>query len=129
MSEPASQPSGPERRRSARVIIEVGVFVEGTNVDGRAFGEKTRTASVNAHGALIHLSHDIQPGDIVTLTHSMTREQQTCRVVYVNPDLGMGRPVGVEFLRPAPKFWRIAFPPKDWIPFEDEVTAAPLGLT
>ena len=31
--------------------------------------------------------------------------------------------VGVEFLKPAPKFWRISFPPDDWTPKDPEITA------
>jgi hypothetical protein len=32
---------------------------------------------------------------------------------------GNVRAVGVEFLKPSPKFWGIDFPPADWKPFEE----------
>ena len=124
MSEPTNQSDGSERRRSARVLIEIGVIAQGANAEGRAFGEKTKTVAVNAHGALIRLAQDIRAGELITLTHCLTEEQQTCRVVYAGPNEGIGRPVGVEFLKPAPQFWRIAFPPRDWIPLEEEISAS-----
>jgi PilZ domain len=115
----STQPSGAERRRSERVFLQVAIFAQGVSSDGHAFREKTKTLAVNAHGALIHLPQDVPPGETITLTHGLTQEQQTCRVVYAKPMSGNIRAVGVEFLKPAPKFWQIAFPPSDWKPFEE----------
>jgi len=119
MSEPAEKPAGAERRRSERVFLHVAIFVQGVSSDGRAFREKTKTLAVNAHGALIHLAQDVRSGETITLTHALTEEQQACRVVYAKPMTGNVRAVGVEFLKPAPKFWQIDFPPDDWKPFEE----------
>jgi hypothetical protein len=118
MTEPGQEPAGAERRRSERVFLQVAIFVQGVSSDGHAYREKTKTLAVNAHGALIHLPQDVRPGETITLTHSLTQEQQACRVVYAKPMTGNIRAVGVEFLKPAPKFWQIAFPPSDWKPFE-----------
>jgi len=107
-----------ERRRSERVFLQVGVFVQGVTPEGRAFREKTRTLAVNVHGALIHLAEDVRANDEVILTHAVTGQQQTCRVVYTQPVSGNIRAVGIEFQKPAPKFWQIAFPPADWKPYE-----------
>ena len=119
MTEPAHEPSGAERRRSERVFLQVGIFVQGVTGDGRAFREKTKTLAVNAHGALIHLAQDVQHADVITITHALTQEQQSCRVVYAKPVSGNLRAVGIEFVKPAAKFWQIAFPPDDWKPFEE----------
>lgn len=119
MTESSHQPSGAERRRSERVFLNVAIFVQGVSAEGRAFREKTKTLAVNAHGALIHLAQDVRPGETVTLTHALTEEQQACRVVYAKPMTGNTRAVGIEFVKPAPKFWQIAFPPDDWKPFEE----------
>jgi hypothetical protein len=35
-------------------------------------------------------------------------------VVSVNKDLTGPPTVAVEFAKPAPSFWRVAFPPADW---------------
>ena len=119
MSEPARPPSGAERRRSERVFLQIDIFVQGVTTDGRAFRDKTKTLAVNAHGALIHLAEDVHPEDVLTLTNAFTTEQQQCRVVYAKPMSGNVRAVGVEFLKPSPKFWGIDFPPSDWKPFEE----------
>lgn len=114
----AGPASHHERRRSERVFLQVGVFVQGVTPEGRAFREKTRTLAVNVHGALIHLAEDVRPNDEVTLTHALTGQQQICRVVYTQPVKGNIRAVGVEFREPAAKFWQIAFPPGDWKPYD-----------
>jgi len=119
MTDPAQKPSGAERRRSERVFLQIGIFVQGVSAEGHAFREKTRTLAVNAHGALIHLAEDVRPNEQVTLTNAFTSEQQACRVVYAKPMTGNVRAVGIEFLKPAAKFWGIDFPPADWKPFED----------
>jgi hypothetical protein len=111
--------SDAERRRSERVFLLVGIYVQGVTSDGKAFREKTHTLAVNAHGALISLSYDVRAGDCITLTHAMTEEQQTCRVVYTKPLAGNLRAAGAEFLKPAPRFWQIDFPPDDWKPFAE----------
>ena len=41
-------------------------------------------------------------------------EQEECHVVYVEKELIGPTKVAVEFTRPAPSFWRIAYPPADW---------------
>jgi hypothetical protein len=116
----AEQPetrSPQERRRTERVFLQVAVFVQGVTPDGHAFREKTHTLAVNVHGALIHLAEDVRIDDRVTLTHSITGQQQTCRVVYTQPFSGNIRAVGIEFESPTPRFWQIAFPPSNWKPF------------
>jgi len=119
MTAPAHKPTGAERRRSERVFLQVAIYVQGVTPDGHAFREKTKTLAVNAHGGLIHLAVDVRAGDTVTVTHGVTEEQQSCRVVYAKPMSGNIRAVGLEFLKPAPKFWQIAFPPSDWKPFDE----------
>jgi len=119
MTDAARPASGAERRRSERVFLQIDIFVQGVSSDGHAYRDKTRTLAVNAHGALIHLAEDVHPDDTVTLTNAFTNAQQQCRVVYAKPMSGNVRAVGVEFLKPAPKFWGIDFPPADWKPFEE----------
>jgi hypothetical protein len=48
------------------------------------------------------------------LLNTVSRELQECRVVYVRKELTGPPKVAVEFTRPAPSFWHIAFPPADW---------------
>lgn len=109
---------GPDssRRRSQRVILTMRVTVrtEGGPKE-TAFEEETHTLVVNVHGALIALSGKVVKGQKLRLTNRRTQEEQMCRVASVAPTPGGKPQVGVEFLKPSPDFWRISFPPEDWV--------------
>ncbi len=77
---------------------------QGRAHNGRKFRETCETVVVNAHGALILLTHEIDNGEMLVLTHLETQEEQECRVVYLGEPADRQR-VGVEFLTPAPRFW------------------------
>lgn len=103
------------RRRSMRVMLSITVMVRGKNVDGKTFfDEETKTLVVNAHGALIHLRSEVKADQKITLTHKGTQDSESCRIVYVGQMQGGKAQVGIEFDKPAPKFWGISFPPDDW---------------
>jgi hypothetical protein len=59
-------------------------------------------------------------GDPVTLVNPQTDEQQQARVVYLGPRQSEKQEVGIEFVKPSPLFWRIAFPPGDWTPEHED---------
>jgi hypothetical protein len=59
-------------------------------------------------------------GDPVTLINHQTEEQQPSRVVHVGSRESEKQEVGIEFVKPAPLFWRIAFPPHDWTPEHED---------
>lgn len=67
--------------------------------------------SVNAHGGLIALAANVQEGQTILVVNRNTREEQECRVVYLGSLQDGKWRVGVEFVHPAPDFWRIHFPP------------------
>jgi hypothetical protein len=119
---------GPDSksRRSQRVIVGVPVTVsnEGGSRDG-AFQEETQTLVVNAHGAMIAIAAKVAKGQMVRLKNRVTQEEQVCKVVYLGPTSGGKVQVGVDFTSKAPDFWRIAFPPEDWVvPAPDPVPTA-----
>lgn len=113
--------SGPDanRRRSQRVILSVPVTVSGQGAKGK-FTEETKTLVVNAHGALISLAAKVTQGQQMELKSVSNPEPQTCKVVYIGPTVQNQTQVGVEFLKPAPHFWHVAFPPENWTPVNDE---------
>ena len=80
-----------------------------------SFEEQTQTVVVNLHGALIVLAAKVTIGQMLRVTNRKTNEEQMCRVVSVAPAPGSKPQVGIEFLKPAPDFWRISFPPEDWV--------------
>jgi hypothetical protein len=107
--------SAPEsiRRRSQRVILSIPITVSGETMQG-PFSEKTQTLVINAHGALITLAARVSHGQKLGLKSSTHPETQACTVVFVGPTAEGRTQFGVEFTKPAPHFWQIAFPPQDW---------------
>jgi hypothetical protein len=103
-----------KNRRSQRIDLNVSVVVHRPPKEGPQFHESTKTLVVNAHGALVALKGMVAPKQILFLQNTSTGEQQECRVVSVNHELTGPPTVAVEFARPAPSFWRVAFPPSDW---------------
>jgi hypothetical protein len=110
--------AGPEssRRRSQRVVISVAVIVRTEeSPKNSSFEEETSTLVVNAHGALLALSGKVQKGQKLRMTNRASKAFEMCRVVSANPGSGGKAQVAVEFLKPSPDFWHIAFPPEDWV--------------
>ena len=106
----------PSNRRSQRVLLSLPVMVRTEDGPGGAhFKEETQTLVVNAHGALIALAGLVEKGQALYLTNHRTNEEKQCRVTYVGPITGGKAQIGVEFTKPSPDFWRIAFPPEDWV--------------
>src|SRR5712671_291235 len=102
------------QRRSQRVTIKVSVLVLAEGAENKPVSEETRTVTVNAHGAMVLLGLKVSIGQLLTLRNSRTGEEVACRVVYVSPHEAEKRQVGVDFMEPCPRFWRISFPPPDW---------------
>jgi hypothetical protein len=116
----------PKSRRSQRVIVSVPVTVsnEGGSRDA-AFHEETQTLVVNAHGAMIAIAAKVTKGQMVRVKNRATEEEHVCKVVYLGPASGGKVQVGVDFTSSSPDFWRIAFPPEDWVvPAPDLVPTA-----
>jgi len=101
-------------RRSQRIDLTVPVVVHRPQKGGSQFSETAQTLVVNAHGALMALAEKVTPKQKL-LMQNIGGEQKECRVVYVEKELAGPTKVAVEFTRPAPSFWRIAYPPADWI--------------
>jgi hypothetical protein len=107
--------SGPDsaKRRSQRVILNIPITVSGETLQGQ-FSEKTQTLVINAHGALITLAARVSHGQKLGLKSVTHPETQACTVVFVGPTSEGRTQFGIEFTKPAPNFWQIAFPPQDW---------------
>lgn len=110
-------------RRSQRVCLSVPIQVVKSNPGKAPATESTRTLVVSAHGALFVLEMPVQTGELLLIKHYKTHEQLVCRVVNFTPDQSGKFEVAVEFEQPAPRFWRIAFPPSDWTPRSPDAKA------
>jgi hypothetical protein len=102
------------RRRSQRLFLEVPVLVEGKLANGAAFREEAYTSVLNAHGALVQMSVQLEQGQIVGVQNIRTRAKCDCHVKLITP-AGAGKfNTAMEFAQPNPDFWCISFPPEDW---------------
>jgi hypothetical protein len=117
------------QRRSQRVLIAVPISVVFSRPSQKPVTEKTYTLVVNAHGALLLLSMKLSAGDSITLTNPQTDEQQPAGVVYLGPQQSDKQEIGIEFVKPSPLFWRIAFPPSDWTSAHEDAKAPAKRIT
>src|SRR6266849_6393068 len=101
-------------RRSQRIELTVPVVVHRPLIEGPQFSERAQTMIVNAHGALMALAEKVALRQRLLMQNIDSGEQKECRVVYVKKEVTGPTKVAVEFARPAPSFWRIAYPPADW---------------
>jgi hypothetical protein len=118
VTNPATNPGA--RRRSQRVLMQVGVRISGTDPQAKPFVEQAVTLAINAHGALVSLKNRLTSGSKVQMRHNMTDEEQECHVVFLGHVREGKAEVGLEFSEPRPGFWRVAFPPEDWTPKSPE---------
>ena len=117
------------RRRSQRVLMQVGIRMRGKDAQGRDFEEFTETLAINAHGALVLLTARLTSGAVVQMRHNKTEEEQECHVAFLGPVRGGKAEIGLEFTAPRPTFWRVAFPPEDWTPRSPEARAVSTNRT
>ena len=115
----------PTARRSLRVAIDMPVEVVAQSLDGEAFRQDTRTAVVSAQGALLVLATTIEIKPSILLINKKTGGEAQCRVAY-QKRIESGRvQLGIEFVDPQPRFWRIAFPPDNWSRADRKMPASP----
>jgi len=117
------------RRRSQRVLMQVGVRIRGKDAQGKDFEEFTETLAINAHGALVLLTARVISGAVIQMRHNKTEEEQECHVAFLGPVRSGRAEIGLEFSTPRPTFWRVAFPPEDWSPRNPEARTALKGKT
>ncbi len=107
---------GSTRRRTQRVKIAVPIAVRIPKAGASFYEEATETVVVNAHGCLALLAVPLASGQQVQIINPKSSEEQECTVVWIGQFNEGKREVGLEFSEPAPRFWRITFPPEDWNP-------------
>lgn len=99
--------SPEERRRSTRLTLEVPVRVMWRDQKDMGHDEKTQTAVVSRHGALIYLREPLALGSPLRIVNFATGQYALARVVWtgdVMPD-GTAR-VGIELDSPVNyEFW------------------------
>lgn len=92
-------------RRSARIFRKIKLQAQGRAHNGKKFRETCQTLVVSAHGGLLALKHEVDNGELLTITNPETQEEIECRIVFLGDLCEGGQRVGIEFLTPAPHFW------------------------
>jgi hypothetical protein len=116
---------GSTRRRTQRVKIAIPVTVRIPKPNASFYEEAAETVVVNAHGCLARLAVPLTTGQQIRIINSTSSEEQACAVVWVGKFNEGKTEVGLEFSEPAPRFWRITFPPEDWNPADRKLPTAP----
>lgn len=99
-----------DQRRSKRIPLQIHVLVYGRVGKAASFQEETSTQIVTSHGGLLPMTAPVKVGQTLLVVNLATRKEEECRVVSVKPLEGVNK-VGLAFLRPAPSFWGLNFPP------------------
>ncbi len=97
-------------RRSVRFSLKLPVVVYGRTPDNIPFRDRTRTLSVDAHGARLSVAAPLRSGQSLLLVNSFTQEERKCRVVHVSEQNGKRAKrsmVGVEFVNEPANFWHV----------------------
>ena len=110
--------TGEERRRSQRVMVRVPVTLQFI-VAGKPVIAKAATDSVNDHGAMLQCIRAFPAETILELKNERTGDMLPCRVTRTPVENTGGYLIPIEFSAPAPDFWRISFPPRDWKPGDE----------
>jgi hypothetical protein len=108
---------GPERRKNHRVQITIGVVIK-SQAPGKPFEESTQTVVVNLNGCLVRMKTVVARNQELTMTNTATDESAAVRVSYIGRKDGDKTEIGLGFVKPEPKFWRISFPPENQDPTE-----------
>ena len=116
---------GSTRRRTQRVKIAIPIAVRLPKANESFYEEATETVVVNAHGCLARLAVPLEQGQQIRIINSKSADEQACTVVWIGKFSEGKTEVGLEFSEPAPRFWRITFPPEDWNPADRKLPTAP----
>ena len=101
------------RRRSERVMLQIPVTVLTETHEREQVKEDTHTLVVNAHGGLLKLKMEVLAGQPFVLVNRKGAQEQ-CHVVRIDQPSPDYYAVAFAFDEPAPMFWPVTFPPKDW---------------
>jgi hypothetical protein len=102
------------RRRSERVVLRVPVHLSAVMPGGKRISIEAHTLVVNAHGGLLDIGIEMVRGQQIRLSNSKTDIVATGKVLRVEGSEEGRFSVAFEFECPAPHFWPVSFPPRDW---------------
>lgn len=109
------------RRRSERVVLRVPVHLSALMPGGKRISIEAHTLVVNAHGGMLDVGLEMVKGQQIRLSNWNTDIVTAGRVLRVEGSEDGRFSVAFEFEAPAPHFWPVSFPPRDWSLVASEV--------
>jgi hypothetical protein len=94
-----------DQRTTKRVLLNVPVFVYGSNFDRQPFHEEAYTLDLNDGGCLISLQAEVVHGQRLWITNTENEAERECRVIHIEGRVKSRVHVGVGFLHSGPQFW------------------------
>jgi hypothetical protein len=103
-------------------MLSLPVTVSGKTAQGQ-FSEDTQTVVISVYGALVGLKAKVIKGQTIRIKSVTFPDEQECQVIWIGPTAAGKTQCGLEFTKPAPKFWGVSFPPPEWSPSAAGTTA------
>lgn len=113
MGEKAKERKHP-RRRSARIVLRVPLFINFAGSNGETDWEPVETVMVSLHGGMLRARQNFQVGDTLDIRVRDKGRSARARVVWTSSQL---TPAGVELgfeILDQEGFWEIKFPADRW---------------
>jgi hypothetical protein len=99
------------RRRSERVALKVPLKLTARMPDGHRICIEVQTQVVNAHGGLLDMGIELEPGQRIMLNNNRSAELVTASILRIEKT-ELGRFFAAfEFEYPVVEFWPVSFPP------------------
>jgi hypothetical protein len=97
-----------DRRGGLRHAHQVSLLIYGSDADKQPFHEEAETIDAHETGCSLAMETPVASGQRLFLTNMRNQAEQECRVVHVGRRVRGKSRVGIEFVTPAPRFWRPA---------------------
>lgn len=94
-----------DQRTTRRVLVNVPLFVYGSNFDRHPFHEEVYTLDLNEGGCLISMRAEVVQGQRLWITNTENEAERECRVIHLSRRFQGRASVGVGFVQPGPRFW------------------------
>jgi PilZ domain len=94
-----------DQRTTRRVLLNVPLFVYGSNFDRQPFHEEAYTLDLNEGGCLISLQAEVVHGQRLWITNTENEAESECRVIHIKGRVKSRMHIGVGFLHSGPRFW------------------------
>lgn len=94
-----------DHRSTRRILVNVPLFVYGSNFDRQPFHEDAYTVDLNEGGCLVSLKAEVVYGQRLWIINTENEAECDCRVIHMSKRFQGRTFVGVGFLQPGLRFW------------------------